>query len=58
MGLLADGRAPREIAQSVGVFETIRSQTKSTFSKTNVKRQGELIRLLLKSAVFAIRADN
>ncbi len=46
--LLADGHTPREIAQTVGVsFETVRSQIKSTFSKTNVKRQSELIRLLL-----------
>ena len=46
--LLADGHSPREISQKVGVsFKTIRSQIKSTFSKTNVRRQGELIRLLL-----------
>jgi DNA-binding CsgD family transcriptional regulator len=46
--LLADGRAPREIAESVGVsFETVRPQIKSVFAKANVKRQGELIRLLL-----------
>jgi DNA-binding CsgD family transcriptional regulator len=57
--LLADGLSPREIAESVGVcFETVRSQIKSTFSKTNVKRQGELIRLLLNNAVFAVRPNN
>jgi DNA-binding CsgD family transcriptional regulator len=49
--LLSDGRAPRQIAELVGVsFNTIRSQMKSIFAKTNVKRQGELIRLLLNSA--------
>jgi DNA-binding CsgD family transcriptional regulator len=46
--LLSDGRAPREIAEMVGVsFSTVRSQLKSIFAKTNVRRQGELIRLLL-----------
>jgi DNA-binding CsgD family transcriptional regulator len=36
--LLADGRIPREIAQTVGVsFETVRSQIKSVFAKTNAK---------------------
>jgi DNA-binding CsgD family transcriptional regulator len=57
--LLADGRSPREIAQTVGVsFETVRSQMKSIFAKTNVKRQGELIRLLLDNSVVAIRPNN
>ena len=57
--LLADGRSPREIAESVGVsFETVRSQIKSIFSKTNVKRQGELIRLLLDNSVVGIRPNN
>ena len=46
--LLSDGHAPREIAEKVGVTDnTVRSQIKSIFSKTGVKRQGELIRLLL-----------
>lgn len=49
--LLADGRSPREIAQMIGVsFNTVRSQIKSVFSKAGVKRQGELIRLLLDHA--------
>lgn len=49
--LLSDGRAPREIADTVGVTEnTVRSQMKSIFSKTGVRRQGELIRLLLTDA--------
>jgi len=46
--LLSDGRAPREIADTIGVTEnTIRSQIKSIYNKTGVKRQSELIRLLL-----------
>jgi len=54
--LLSDGRALREIAEIVGVsFNTVRSQIKSIFAKTNVKRQGELIRLLLNSAGIGIQ---
>jgi len=46
--LLSDGHSPKKIANSVGVTDnTVRSQIKSIFSKTGVKRQGELIRLLL-----------
>lgn len=49
--LLSDGRAPKEIADIVGVTgNTVRSQIKSIFSKTGVKRQGELIRLVLINA--------
>jgi DNA-binding CsgD family transcriptional regulator len=56
--LLGDGRSPREIAETIGVtFNTVRSQIKSIFSKTDVKRQGELIRLLLNNSVFEIRPD-
>jgi hypothetical protein len=45
---LGDDHAPRQIANTVGVTEnTLRSQIKSVSSKTGVKRQGELIRLLL-----------
>lgn len=55
--LLSDGRAPREIAEMVGVsFNTVRSQMKSIFAKTNVRRQGELIRLLLNSDVIGIQS--
>jgi len=54
--LLADGHAPREISQMVGVsFNTVRSQMKSIFVKTDVKRQGELIRLLLSSPGFGFK---
>jgi DNA-binding CsgD family transcriptional regulator/PAS domain-containing protein len=46
--LLSDGRAPKEIANMLGVTDnTVRSQIKNIFSKTGVKRQAELIRLLL-----------
>ena len=44
--LLGDGHAPRKIANMLGVTDnTVRSQLKSIFSKTGVRRQGELIRL-------------
>lgn len=49
--LLSDGCSPRQIANLVGVTDnTVRSQIKSIFSKTGVKRQSELIRLLLTCA--------
>lgn len=49
--LSGDGHAPRQISTMVGVTEnTVRSQIKSIYSKTGVKRQGELIRLLLNHA--------
>lgn len=48
--LLADGHAPQEIATMIGVTSnTVRSQIKSIYSKTGVRRQAELIRLLLAS---------
>jgi DNA-binding CsgD family transcriptional regulator len=54
--LLGDGHAPGKIAGMVGVSDnTVRSQIKSIFSKTGVKRQGELIRLLLSNAELAIQ---
>lgn len=54
--LLSDGHAPRKIANMIGVTDnTVRSQIKSIFSKTGVKRQGELIRLLLSNAGMTIR---
>lgn len=57
--LLADGHSPREIARKVGVsFETVRSQIKSIFAKTGVKRQGELIRLLMNYAGLAIQPNS
>ena len=53
--LLGDGHAPRKIATMVGVTDnTVRSQIKSIFSKTGVRRQGELIRLLLHNSGSAI----
>ena len=52
--LLGDGHAPRRIAAMVGVTDnTVRSQIKSIFSKTGVRRQGELIRLLLNNTALA-----
>jgi len=49
--LLSDGHAPRNIANTLGVtVKTVRSQIKSIFSKTGVRRQGELIRLLLNNS--------
>jgi DNA-binding CsgD family transcriptional regulator len=55
--LLGDGHAPRKIAEIVGVTDnTVRSQIKSIFSKTGVKRQGELVRLLLGHSGLAIQS--
>jgi len=55
--LLGDGHAPRKIVNMVGVTDnTVRSQIKSIFSKTGVKRQGELIRLLMDNSGLAIHA--
>jgi DNA-binding CsgD family transcriptional regulator len=56
--LLGDGHAPRKIANMVGVTDnTVRSQIKSIFSKTGVRRQGELIRLLLNNSATPIQTD-
>lgn len=56
--LLSDGHAPREIAGLIGVTDnTVRSQIKSIFSKTGVRRQGELIRLLLSHSGLAGEAS-
>jgi DNA-binding CsgD family transcriptional regulator len=56
--LLGDGLAPKEIAGMIGVsVETVRSQMKSIFSKTNVKRQSELVRVLLNNSALAIQMN-
>jgi DNA-binding CsgD family transcriptional regulator len=56
--LLGDGHAPRKIANMVGVTDnTVRSQIKSIFSKTGVKRQGELIRLLMSNSEFGVQPN-
>lgn len=48
---LLEGHSLKEAADSCGVtHNTSRSQLKSIFSKTQVRRQGELIRLLLSTA--------
>jgi DNA-binding CsgD family transcriptional regulator len=42
----------------VGVTRnTVRSQIKSVFAKTGVKRQSELVRLLLQNADIAIQSN-
>jgi DNA-binding CsgD family transcriptional regulator len=54
--LVGDGHAPRQIADMVGVsVNTVRSQMKSVFAKTGVKRQGELIRLLMRNSELAVQ---
>ena len=55
--LLGDGHAPRKIANMVGVADnTVRSQIKSIFSKMGVRRQSELVRLLLNNSGSATNA--
>ena len=50
--LLAEGHSSRTIAQLQGVtFNTVRSQIKSVLHKAGVRRQGELIRLLVRDGV-------
>jgi len=45
--LMSDGHTSRHIAEMVGVTEnTVRTQLKSIFAKTGVKRQAELIKVL------------
>jgi DNA-binding CsgD family transcriptional regulator len=57
--LLSDGKSPRQICETVGVTEnTVRSQIKSIFSKTGVRRQSELIRLLLTRPGTVVVAKN
>jgi DNA-binding CsgD family transcriptional regulator len=56
--LLGDGQSPKEIAGLIGVsVETVRSQIKSIFSKTNVRRQSDLVRLLLTNSGFPIQTN-
>ena len=53
--LLGDGHAPKAIAGMLGVsIDTIRSQMKSIFAKTDVKRQSELIRVLLNNSGISL----
>jgi DNA-binding CsgD family transcriptional regulator len=55
--LLSDGHAPRRIADIVGVTEnTVRSQIKSIYHKTGVKRQSELMRLLIANSGLPMHA--
>lgn len=58
----ADGKllrhTPRKIANTVGVTNnTVRSQIESTFSNVGVKRQGELIWILLNNSRLAIHPE-
>lgn len=44
---LAEGLAPKEIAEGLGVsYETVRSQLRSIYDKTGVRRQAALVRLI------------
>jgi DNA-binding CsgD family transcriptional regulator len=46
---LASGLSPKRIAQKTGrSYETIRSQMKQLFQKTDTHRQGELVALLMR----------
>jgi DNA-binding CsgD family transcriptional regulator/PAS domain-containing protein len=50
VGLLVQGLSLEEAAQQRGVtMNTVRSQLKQVFSKTDTKRQGQLVRLVLSS---------
>lgn len=54
--LLSDGHGPGHIAEMIGVTkETVRSQIKSIYCKTGVRRQSELVRLLLNHAAIPNR---
>ena len=48
VGLLAQGLSLEEAARQRSVtMNTVRSQLKQVFSKTDTKRQGQLVRLVL-----------
>ena len=50
--LLANGSSLLEAAESMGVTEaTVRTYSKRILGKTGVRRQSELVRLVLKSVV-------
>jgi len=55
--LISEGRSLEQVANERGVtINTVRSQLKQVFSKTDTNRQGELVHLVL-SGVAAIRQD-
>jgi DNA-binding CsgD family transcriptional regulator len=56
--LIAEGRSLEEVAAERGVtMNTVRSQLKQVFSKTETSRQGELVHLVL-TGVASIRSGH
>ena len=54
--MLSEGRSLEQVATARGVtMNTVRSQLKQVFSKTDTKRQGELVRLVLTGVILAPR---
>jgi DNA-binding CsgD family transcriptional regulator len=54
--LLADGHAPKEIADSLGVTaNTVKSHLSSIYNKTDTSRQSQLAHLLGQLAMSALR---
>ena len=52
-GYLVQGMAPKQVAALCGVSPcTVRSQVRTVFEKTGVRRQPELVRLLLLASTF------
>jgi len=50
LGLLT-GSGPREIAEEIGVsFNTVRTHLARVLAKTGTRRQGELIRVLMRAS--------
>lgn len=54
--LLADGMAPKRIAEALGVqYDTVRKQLLSIYQKTATNRQPELVRLLMNLPASALQ---
>jgi len=52
-GYLAQGITPKEVAATCGVsLCTVRTQIRTVFAKTGVRRQSDLVRLLLTASLF------
>jgi DNA-binding CsgD family transcriptional regulator len=46
---ITSGQSARQIAEALGIsYHTLRTHLKHIFAKTNTRRQGELIRLILR----------